>query len=1091
MFVRLKQALLLGFLPVLFSLGIPASAQIATADIVGAVTDDSGAVLPNARVTVTNTATNESRASQSNGAGDYAFNLLQPGPYSVTIEAPGFKTFTVKGLTLVAGDRSRADARMQLGQETQTVNVGATPTALQTDSSTLSSVISDRAVQDLPLNGRNYINLVTDSPGVTQGNPNAIASGTRPDDRRQTNSVSANGQPESHNANLIDGMDNSELEQGLIIVRPSVEAIQQVKVDTNSYTAEVGGTAGAVINVITKAGGNAFHGTAYEFFGNDVLQANDYFAKQALLPRPEYRLNQFGGSVGGPIKRDKTFFFADVEAYRLVQGSPTGKLTVPTLFEEQNPGNFSDIVTNGVPGPVIPASQLSPIALEYFALYPAPNVPGAGATSNYSANPRRTQNSTTTDVRIDHHFNATNSIFGRYSYNPVTTFTPGAFPVVNGIQPGGSANFPGKADETAQGLQLNYIHIFTPNLLLELKAGFSRLNIQSLQVNYGTHASTKFGIPNVDNFDSYNTGLLPVSISGYAPLGDVASIPIFDRSNNFQYMGAVTYTRGRHNLKMGAGWIRRQLNYYQAVAGEGQFTWSGSSTTAMANFLKGTPTTITRTNQLYDNYMRTTDPHAFFQDDWRVTHTLTLNLGLRWDYYSPTVNAKNQRSNFDINSLTMRVATASDRSAGIQPSRKNFAPRIGFAQSLGHDLVLRGGFGISFYDPNTGSAGRNLANPPFVYGTFTCQPGSTNVALTCPAGIGTLAQGPPLPSVAAANAGAINLSGGLSAIPFHNPPSYVEQFNLTLQKQYGQNVITASYIGELARKQLSQVNINTPFLSTAATPPPFFYATQLPNVSAITVRSPGGDGSYQAAQFMFERRYARGLQVTTAYTYASNLNDFADVSGQISVTHQVRNNYAYDFGYSDIAIRHHFLALANYELPFGNSASGLKRIALAGWQVNGIATYETGLPFTVMDNAFNPALINSPGVTSDRPNKVPGQSYELPKRTPQQFFNIAAFAPQAHGTAGNEARNQLWGPNDRQIDLSLFKTIPIRESLRLQLQASSFNLTNTENFGQPNSTITAFNSSTRPTNASGFGALTSTRLGATPRQFQFSAKVLF
>jgi Carboxypeptidase regulatory-like domain/TonB dependent receptor len=1085
----LRRAIPLCFFTLLGFAGFSAHAQIATADIVGTVTDNTGAVLSNATVTAKNIATNEVRTTQSNASGDFTFNLLQPGPYSISVTAQGFKDFLVPNLTVGAGDRARADAHMQVGQRAETVEVTAASPALQTDTSTLSSVISQSAVQDLPLNGRNYIGLVTDSPGVTQGNPAAIASGTRPDDRRQTNAVSANGQPESHNDNLIDGMDNSELEQGLIIVRPSIEGIEQVNVDTNSYTAEVGGTAGAVINVITKAGTNQYHGSFFEFFGNDVLQANDYFSKRVPLRRPEYRLNQFGGGIGGPIRRNKDFFFGDIELYRLVQGSPTGQLTVPTLYEQQHPGDFSDQTVNGAPGPVVPSSKLDPIALKYFSLYPAPNVPGASKTNNYSANPQRTQYSTTFDVRVDHHFNATNTLFGRYSYNPVSTFTPGAFPAVDGIQGGGLSDFPGQAHETAQGFQLNYVHIFTPNLLVEFKTGFSRLNIQSEQLNYGTHASSKFGIPNVDNFDSFNTGLMPANINGYAPLGDNASIPIFDRSNNFQYMGDVTYTHGAHNFKMGAGWIRRQLNYYQAVAGEGQFTWSGSSPVSMANFLQGKPTTITRTNQLYNNYMRTTDPSVFIQDDWRVTHSLTLNLGIRWDYFSPTTNPKYQRSNFDPATLTMLIASPSDKSAGVLPSRKNFAPRIGFAQTLPQKVVLRGGFALSYYDPNTGSAGRNLANPPFVFGTFTCQPGNTTAALACPAGIGTLDEGPPFPVISSAT----NLSGGLSAIPFHNPPSYVEQFNLTVQKQLGSNVFTASYIGEMARKQLSQVNINLPYPSLSPSPNPYVYAAQLPAVNAVTLRSPGGDGSYQAAQFVFERRYTRGLTINTNYTYASSINDFADVSGQISVTHQLRNSYAYDKGYSDIAIRHHFIAMVNYELPFGQNSTGFRRTMIAGWQVNGIGSYITGLPFTVMDAAFSTAPINLPATTSDRPNTVPSAGYGVAKKTTAEFFNIEAFTPQRHGTPGNEARNQLWGPNLRQIDLSIFKTTQIRENLRFQFQASAYNLTNTENFSQPNSSITAFNTAATPVpiNSGGFGSLTSTRAGAYPRQIQFTAKVIF
>ncbi len=1052
-------------------------AQVTTADIVGTVTDSSGAVVPNANITIESLATHETRTAQSGGSGDYVFNLLPPGQYSVAVEAPGFKTFRIPSLTLAAGDRARADAQMQVGQTSQTTEVTAQTPALQTDSSTLSNVVTDRAVQDLPLNGRNYITLVQDTPGANAGNPNGISSGTRPDDRRQTNSVSANGQPEAYNNNLIDGMDNNEREQGLIMIRPSIDAIAEVKVDTNTYTAEVGRSGGAVINVITKSGSNTFHGSLYEFLRNDKLDANDFFSNAAALPKPEYRQNQFGGSIGGPIKRNKTFFFGDIEEYRTVQGSPTGLLTVPTLFEEQNPGNFSDIG-----GPVIPASKIDPVGLKYFGLFAAPNVPGAGATNNYSGNPKRTQYSTTADVRIDHHFTDSDTFFGRYSNNPVTTFTPGAMPPVDGVQPGG-VNFPGQNKTTSQAVQLNYVHIFTPHLLMELKAGFSRLNIQSLQINYGTDASQKFGMPN-SNVNQFNSGLAPVTIGGYQPLGDSTYLPIIDVNNVFQENGAVTYTRGTHNIKIGAGLTRRQLNYYQAPAGEGQFAFNGSPPQTMANFLLGNPTTISRQLPLYDNYMRQWEPSVYVQDDWRATRWLTLNTGVRWDYFSPVTNPRYQRANFDLQTLKLVVASPSDPSAGIQPDYKNFAPRFGFAASLGHGLVLRGGFGLSFYPLDGAGSAVNLPNPPF-YFIANCQPGTTNTALMCPAGVGTLSQGPQVPTLGSTTA----LSGGVNLLPFNLRSSYLEEFNLVLQKQFGQNVITVAYVGELGRRQAWGPDKDEPLPSSGA-PNPFVYQAFLPNVNSIAAVFGEGEASYQAGQLIFERRYSKGLVLDASYTFASNLNDFSDPSGGIAPVAQVANNRKYDWGNSDIAIKQRFALTVNYELPFARSAAGLKRVLLGGWQINTISFWQTGAPFTVLDTAFSVAPINLPGQSTDRPNTVPGQPLTVPNPNIAEWFNINAFTVQPFGRPGNEGRNQLWGPHEREVDLSLFKEFPLRESWRLQFRAECFNISNTENFANPNANINAFNGTT-PTQAGSFGQVTSTLLGANPRQFQFALKLLF
>src|SRR5258708_7182879 len=396
---------------------IPAAAQLTTADILGTVTDAAGAVVPNAKVTVVNLATSVSRTLQTNGSGEYVFNLLPSGQYSVTVEAPSFKK-SVSNVTLVSGDRARVDAPLQIGETNQVVEVMATSPALQTDSSTLRDTVSAQSVQDLPLNGRNYITLVTTAPGAAAGPANSILSGTRPDDRRQTSAVVANGQNETYNNHLVDGMDNNEREQFSILFRPSIDSLEGVKIDTNSFPAEEGRAGGAVINLITKSGTNAFHGGAYEYFRNDKLNANDFFANSAGIGRAEFRQNQFGGSVGGPIKKNNTFFFGDIENLRLIQGKNTGVLAAPTSFELANPGNFSDVcgkngvVCKDVPAAtgVIPFDQLDKVALKYLQLLPAANIPGAPPTGNYSGNVNNQYFAKTIDARVDHRFSDKDSL---------------------------------------------------------------------------------------------------------------------------------------------------------------------------------------------------------------------------------------------------------------------------------------------------------------------------------------------------------------------------------------------------------------------------------------------------------------------------------------------------------------------------------------------------------------------------------------------------------------------------------------------------------------------------------------------------------
>ncbi len=408
---------------------LSANAQVTTADVVGTVHDSTGAVIADAKVAITNLGTGLTRTAQSGASGDFVINSLPPGAYSVKIEAPSFKTYNVSTLTLASGDRTRIDAAMQAGQTTETVEVTTATPLLQTDSSTLSSTITSQAVQDLPLNGRNFVQLAQQVPGANGGPGNGLTSGNRPDDRRQTSAISVNGQTEVINNQLIDGIDNNERIIGGLGVRPSVDAIAEFTVQTNDYTAEVGRTAGGVINVITKSGSNNFHGSAYEYFRNDKLDAHSYF-DQPGSRKPGLRQNQYGGSIGGPIIKDKTFFFGDYEGFRQISGQSSQILPVPSLFEEQNPGNFSDRPTPGLPT-VIPTASIDPVGLRYFELYPAPN---DGQFSFITPPLARSQNSSTFDIRVDHHFNDHNLFFARYTYNNVNTFIPGGLPTktING-----------------------------------------------------------------------------------------------------------------------------------------------------------------------------------------------------------------------------------------------------------------------------------------------------------------------------------------------------------------------------------------------------------------------------------------------------------------------------------------------------------------------------------------------------------------------------------------------------------------------------------------------------------------------------------
>lgn len=1090
-------------LGILMSFAASARAQTNTADIVGTVTDASGAVIPRAMVTVVNTGTQEKRSVPANDGGEYSFSLLQVGSYSVQVQAPGFKLFRVPSVTLAAGDRTRIDAQLQPGDVQQVVDVTSTTPALQTDSSTVGSLVDNAQVEDLPLNGRNYINLVQAQPGVSPGLSGSFGSGLKPDDRRQTSTYSANGQTDQANNNLIDGLDNNERLIGTLGVRPSPDAIQEVKVETGLYTAEVGRSAGGVVDLITKSGTNSLHGSVYEYFRNDVLDARNYFSLQSR--KPELRQNQFGGSLGGPIRRNRTFFFSDYEGFRQVSGQTTVS-TVPTLFEEQNCNAASGCNFSDVHGPIIPAFEINPIGLNYFKLYPAPNI--AGATSNnFSDSPNGTQLSNLFDVRIDHHFSDKTTIFGRYSFNNVNTLLPGPLPLVNGVQPGGGTFiFTGPSTERQMHFGLELTHVFRPNLLLELKAGYLRSIISTLPSNHGLSPAEQFGFTGVNVAGIPDTFGLPSFTlgGGYASLGDSAFEPEQERDNSYQYLADLIYTRGQHSIKFGGGFIRRQAandqSFYPRGAGFilGVFTMN-----PLGDLVIGQATSIQRQTSLVAPGLRTWEPSAFFQDDWRVTPALTLNLGVRYNVFTPFTANNNAISNFDFSkdlivSPSLEGVNRSSATAGVKTYYGDVAPRIGFAYDLGHKAVVRGGFGMSFF-PDNFSLQSFLKNAPFT-STFHC--GIITDTRPCTGAyagfagnyrLGSL----PVPTVDITTAtDPANYAGAsFLATDFNFRPSYVEQYSLGIQKDVAGNVVGASYVGNLGRRIVAYPNANQAPYAGAPTPIPSLPTT------IISDGMSAGVSAYNALQLTVERRLTKGLSGNVNYTFAHNLSNVStNGEGSANIPNGDRfscvgpchvnipgtSNYTvvnswevYDYGNSEIDLRHRVAVTIGYQIPYGSTLTGVKGALLKGWSTNALFSYQTGLPFTVENT--NPVGGTADGFTNtnDRPNVV--GKINLSNPTIQHYFNTAAFQTQADGTLGNEGKNPIYSPRFTALNLSLFKTLAITEALKLELRAESFNLTNTPSFNPPDNML----------GDAQFGVISSTIPGATPRQIQFAGKLLF
>jgi hypothetical protein len=1055
-----------------------AGAQVTTADVVGTVTDSNGAVLTDLKVVIQNPGTGSIRTATTNSSGEFLFTLLPIGRYTLRVENTDFKPYTAS-IELAAGDRARLNVQLELGQlKGETVEIQADAAALQTDSSTGGALINQKAVQDLPLNGRNFILLAQLAPGASGGGPRALSSGNRPDDRRRTSALSVNGQRELFNNYLIDGVDNNERTIGTIVVRPSMDAIAEMKVQTSLYTAEVGRTAGGVVNIITKSGTNEFHGSVFEFFRDDRLEAKNFFART----NPELRQNQFGGSIGGPIKKDRTFFFGDYERLQSRQ-ELTFITTAPT--DAMKRGDFSGAgaiydplttspagVRTRFPGDIIPQNRIDPVAARYMALIPSPNLPGS--INNYNSHPLRTQNDNTFDARIDHRFNESNFVFGRYSFNDTTTYTPSILPPVNGIDAGGNnAGFTGLALQRAQGFQMNYLHIFNEALMLELIAGYSRYSLQSLPPNYGKNVSEEFGLTGA-NFDEQSSGLTPVSLTGFASPGDSIFLPIIARNNTFDYMGNLTYMTGSHSIKVGGALKRRQFTIFQSASAAGRFFFDSGTTAnssspgsghVLASFLLGYPRVAQRSTSLVWPGMRSWETGGYIQDDWRATPKLTLNIGVRYDLFTPFTEVADRIANLDL--ATGKIIAAGrdgvSHTAGIATDYSNLAPRFGFAASLTPSLVIRGGYGISYF-PSNYTSNAFLKNPPFV---------SLYNSVNNPV-IPTfrISDGLPLPVPTDAS----NPVGGLTPVALDFRSTHAHQFNLTVQKDFGGFVASAGYLGELARHVLNLRNINVAAPGPGPVQPRTPYFGKLPGVSQITLMSSDANSSYHGLQLVLERRFRNGLTLSSNYTWSHSIDDGSGGGASSRLTGdgfgQLINNRAIERGNSEQDIRHRWVLMTNYELPFGRTLSGFKKGLISGWQVNAIAFWNTGSAFTVT-NATDRANVGAPG----RPNRIKEGGVSNPSVA--KWFDTSAFVLQPQFTVGNAGRNILYGPPQRELALSMFKYFSLTEGLRLQVRAESFNVTNTPNFSQPNSVL----------GAPGFGSITSTN--GSPRQIQFALKLLF
>ena len=1039
----------------LLALTVSAIAQVERGTILGHVTDASGLSVPNAEVSVTNTGTNVVFPTKTDDTGGFLAPALNAGEYEVSVKAQGFRTEVRRGIVLDIGQRVRADFTLQPGQVTETINVTAEAPLIQNETSTLGTVITTQTIEELPLNGRSFISLLTLSSGITPGTPGRLLGGRGTQVQRGASAFSANGMRDTSNNFLIDGIDNNEMAVNTIMYFPSVDAIQEFKVQTSASDAEFGRNGGGTVNLLIKSGTNEVHGTLYEFLRNEKLDAKNLF--DTSKNTPPLKRNQYGLSIGAPIRKNKTFIFGDWEAKRYIEAQ-TYVNTIAT--DAQRAGDFTGFNPIYDPslydpatrtrqpfnGNKIPASRIVGPAKFYAALLPQPNT--GTKFNNFVYNPNRTTHGEQFDLKADHYLSTQDTFALRYSYAWFNLYQPVDLP---GVAGGDAFRFSGNNYSPSHQVGLTHTHLFSPSLVNTLRVGFTRLTIDQVSINYGKNLTEQAGIPGV-NLTDFSSGLMSVTIAGYASMGDSGFTPAKLFQNAYHLQENLAWNHAQHNIKVGLDIRRRYLNFFQVGSPRGTMAFGPEITSqpfapagtgdAFATFLLGLPSTGSINRFVTGPYsQRYTEYGAFVKDDWKLTPNFTLNLGLRYELMTPLVEKHDRMSNFDFAGHVIPGGTQGWPRGGVETDTNNFAPRFGFAWSPwgSRRISIHGGAGM-FYNIEASAGGKRLSeNPPFLV-----TPSFTN-DLNLPTR--TINQGFPNLVVD------LNNPSGVSLIAWDRNflNGYVLQYNLTAETEIARNLVLRSmYVANRGVHLFATGNANQPVPGAT----PVASRRPWPNIQNITFIAPRGNSTYHSWQVQLERRFSAGLSFLTAFTVGKAIDDnsgaFNDNDSGGGARTEDNRNYRLDKALSDFHIGKRFVSSFVWELPFGKGqkfGSNLNPVLnqiLGGWQMNGVLTIQDGNPFSPQ----GPDRTNGGG--AERPDRIRDGNLPSDRRSTSNWFDKTAFVIQPLYTYGNSGRNVLFTPGLRDLDFSLFKNFRITERYAVQFRAETFNLTNTPYLGAPN-----------------------------------------
>jgi len=1036
-------------------------AQTLRGRIGGFVVDENDTPVVGASVRVVEIATSRERKTASDPQGDFLVTHLLPGRYRLEVESPGFQQ-QARELVLLTNQELRVHVPLITGQRQDQIVVTAARSVLRTESAAVGGVLENHLVRGLPLDGRNFLELSLLLPGVApaaQGSAAAV---------RGDVAFNVNGSREDSNNYLLDGVYNGDPKLNGFAVNAGIDAIQEFELAAGNYDASFGRNAGGQVNVVTARGGNQWHGSTYYFARNAALDARNFFAP-ANETDPKYQRHQYGASLGGPIIRNRTFLFADFESLRLREGV-TLITNVPTAAERS--GDFSAGSNqpidpfSGQPLTFIPEYYQHPVGRAIVNLYPLPNrdVPG----QNYASSPSIQERNDQFDARVDQALGLSGDFTARYSFTDDKRHNPFSGPSLPAV-PG----FGVDVMRRAQNLMLSETHSLTPNWVNEVRAAYNRVSNISRHENFGTSLNTQVGLPELSD-NPRDFGLSYITLTGYSALGDDYNNPQHSVTNTFQLLDNVTHARGNHLFKFGFEVRHTQQNAYRDIQSRGLLNFVGITGNAVADLLLGYPAVTGGATLDNPQYLRATSTGFYGNDSWRIVPSLTLSMGVRYEYNSPPVDKFDRANTYDpATGSLVPVGLGDIPRAGYLPDRNNWAPRVGLAWRPGNGTtVLRTGYGL-YFDQSALAPGEGLYfNAPYYDFRLMVSPPLLGLP------------GDPL-----------TLSDPFPAdFPYPSPPSalafqrdlrtpYVQHWSFNVQQQLGENrVFEIGYVGSKGTKLIAGRDINQPQPSPV-TPNPrpnplFADATQIESRS---------DSNYHSLQARFQQYLSAGASVLASYTWAKSIDDassFFSSAGDASFP-QDSYNVAAERGRSNFDVRHRLALSYSWDIPFGTgrrwgNQEGLASAILGGWQTFGIWTFQSGRPFTVallseIDNS-NTGRASLGFGANDRPHLI-GEAV-LDNPTPERWFNTDAFVLPEFGTFGNSGRNILDGPGLQNINVSLLREFPVAEGTALQFRAEAFNLLNRANFELPD----IFYGS--PT----FGRISSAK---SPRRIQFGLKLLF